>query len=94
MARKKQSKKTNWLKVVLLYIFVPIVIWFLAFVAWLYWDDIVKLFSKNSGKEHSAPSANRTLEKTDKPTAPSKRLQEKILEDDRKKLEDILKQRQ
>jgi len=94
MAGKRKSKKTSWLKVALFYIFVPIIIWFLVFVAWLYWDDIVKVVSKNSGKEHSVPSANRTLEKTDKPIAPSKRLQEKILEDDRKKLEDILKQRQ
>lgn len=94
MARKKKAKKKSWLKTVLVYIFVPLTIWFLAFVAWLYWDDIAKLFSKDPGKEGSAPRASRKLDKADKGAAPTKRSQETILDDDRKKLEDILKQRQ
>ena len=94
MAQKKKPKKTSWVKIALLYIFVPIIIWFLAFVAWLYWDDIAKLFFKDSGRERNVPRASRKLEKSDKETTPSKRPQEKILDDDRKKLEDILKQRQ
>jgi hypothetical protein len=94
MAQKKKPKKTSWVKIALLYIFVPIIIWFLAFVAWLYWDDIAKLFSKDSSRERNVPRASRKLENPDKSTAPSRRPQEKILDDDRKTLEDILKQRQ
>ena len=40
------------------------------------------------------PNATRKLEKAGKNTEPTKRSQEKILDDDRKKLEDVLKQRQ
>ena len=94
MAQKKKPKKTSWVKIALLYIFVPIIIWFLAFVAWLYWDDIAKLFSKDSRPERNIPGVSRRLEKADKGTSPTQRSQEKILDDDRKKLEDILKHRQ
>ena len=94
MAQKKKPKKTSWLKIALLYVFVPIIIWLFAFFAWLYWEDITKLFSKDSAQERSAPRASRKLEKPDNSTAPSKPPREKILDEDRKKLEDILKQRQ
>ena len=94
MAQKKKAKKKNWLKTVLVYIFVPLTIWFLAFIAWLYWDDIAKLFSKDSDNERRAPRASRKFEKSDKGAGQTKPPQENILDDDRKKLEDILKQRQ
>jgi hypothetical protein len=94
MARKKRAKKKSWLKSALLYIFVPLIVWFLAFIVWLYWDDIANVFSKDSGQERGAPRATRKLEKSEKNTARTQRPQEKILDDDRKKLEEILKQRQ
>jgi len=93
MARKKRPKR-SWLKNLLIYIFVPLIVWFLAFVTWLYWDDITRMFSKDSDKESKVPNATRKLEKAGKNTEPTKRSQEKILDDDRKKLEDVLKQRQ
>ena len=88
MAQRKKAKKKSWLKTVFFYVVFPLIIWFLAFVAWLYWDSIAALFSKDKAPAHST----RNSEKAEK--APSKRPQEKILDDDRKKLEDILKQRQ
>lgn len=94
MARKKRAKKKSWLKGALVYIFVPLTVWFLAFILWLYWDDIAKIFSKDSGRERGAPRASRKLEKADKAPAPNQPPQERILDDDRKKLEEILKQRQ
>ena len=94
MTPKKKVKKTSQLTTALLYIFIPITIWFLAFVAWLYWDDIAKLFYQGSGKGRSAPPAARNRDRSDAAAVPAKRSQEKILDDDRKKLEEILKQRQ
>jgi len=94
MAQKKKPKKNSWLTTVLIYVFVPLTIWCLAFVIWLYWDDIAKVFSKDSDKQRNAPRAARKLDKTTNDTAPTKGPQEKILDDDRKKLDDILKQRQ
>ena len=94
MARKKKSKRTSWLKIVLLFLFVPVTVWVLAFFAWLYWDDIGKLASHDSGRERRAARDIRKLENNGNGAARLKDPQEKILEDDRKKLEDILKQRQ
>jgi len=92
MARKKQAKKKGWLKTLLIYIFVPLTIWFLAFVTWLYWDGIAGLFSRHKAPERAAPRSTRVKENAER--APGKRSQEKILDDDRKRLEEILKQRQ
>ena len=94
MAQKKNAKKTSRLKTSLFYILIPVVIWIFAFVAWLYWDNVTKVFSTDSGREQGAPRAARKLDNADKSTAPTKRSPEKILDEDRKKLEDILKQRQ
>ncbi|HUR71726.1 MAG TPA: hypothetical protein VMZ02_07055 [Candidatus Limnocylindrales bacterium] len=94
MAQKKKAKKTSRLQTSLFYILVPVVIWVLSFIAWLYWDNLTKVFSTDSGREQSAPRATRKLDNADKSTAPTKRSPEKILDEDRKKLEDILKQRQ
>ena len=94
MAQKKKAKKTSRLKTSLFYILVPVAVWTLAFIAWLYWDSVTKMFSTDSGREQSAPRAARKLDNADKSTAPTKRSPEKILDEDRKKLEDILKQRQ
>ena len=94
MAQKKKAKKTSRLKTSLFYILVPVVIWVLAFVAWLYWDSVTKVVSTDSGREPGAPRATRKLDNAEKSTTPTKRSPEKILDEDRKKLEDILKQRQ
>jgi len=94
MARKKKPKKTSWLKIILLFIFVPLTVWFLAFIAWLYWDDIARLVSGDAGRGRSVPRASRRLEKDDNKAVPKQELQEKLLDDDRKQLEDVLKQRQ
>jgi hypothetical protein len=94
MAEKKKGKETSRITRILIYIFVPISIWFLAFAAWLYWDDIVRTFSRDSGRPQRTERPTRKLDKSDTPAVPSKRSQERILDEDRKKLEDILKQRQ
>jgi hypothetical protein len=94
MAQKKRPKR-RWLKALLFYIFSPLLIWSLAFVVWLYWSDLTKLFGKDTGKTTLVPKTSRGGDKTERPdSAPANRPQEKILEEDRKKLDDILKGRQ
>jgi len=94
MAQKKKVRKVSWLTTVLIYTFFPLIIWSLAFVAWLYWDSLTALFSTDKAKGRNTARTTRQLEKPEKGPAPAKRSQEKILDDDRKKLEDVLKQRQ
>ena len=91
MAQKKKVKKAGWLKTALIYTFFPLFVWSLAFVAWLYWDSVAGLFSQDKAKARPAPRAARQAEKSEQ--ASGQRSQEKILDDDRKKLEDILKKR-
>ena len=94
MAQKKKVKKAGWFKTALIYTFFPLFVWSLAFVAWLYWDSITAPFSADKAKERDTLRPTVPLEKSDKGPAPAKRSQENILDDDRKKLEDVLKQRQ
>jgi len=85
---KKRNKKSSWLRNLLLVIcaliFTPLIIWALAFVLWFYWYDI-------TGRPDNTSSAKASKEVV-RPTQPSdKTAQEKIGEQDRKKLEEILK---
>ncbi len=89
MAQKK-SKKTSWLRSLLLFIFIPIIIWVLAFLAWFFWRDITRSFDKK-GATKTPPRVLRGTEKT-QPRRENKS-QEKIPEEDRRKLDDILKNR-
>lgn len=91
MAQKKKAKNKSWLKTALIYIFVPLTIWLLAFVLWLYWESITGLFAPAKAPERAPVRASRAKEKQEK--APTKPPQEKILDDDRKQLDEILKRR-
>jgi len=91
MAQKKKVRKASWLTIVLIYTFFPLIIWSLAFVAWLYWDSITAPFSTDKAKDRNLSRTTGQLEKSEKGPAPAERVQEKILEDDRKKLEEVLK---
>lgn len=94
MAQKKRPKR-SWLKALLFYIFFPLIIWGLAFVIWLYWSDFSRLFDQNAGIAKRSPKASRGSDKSEQSElAPGKPPREKILDEDRKRLEDILKQRQ
>ena len=94
MAQKKKVKKASWLKTALIYTFFPLFVWSLAFVAWLYWDSITAPFSTDKAEGRKPARTIHDLEKSEKAPAPAKRSSERILDDDRKKLEDVLKQRQ
>lgn len=81
---KKRRRKTSRLKILLLFIAAPLVVWLLAFLAWFYWNDIARL--ARNGRSQISPEAAR---KSEQP--PENKAKEKIRDEDRKKLEDILK---
>jgi cytoskeletal protein RodZ len=89
VAQKKQ-KKRSWLRSLLLFIFTPIIIWIIAFLIWFFWRDIAKLFDKR-GPAKTPPGVSRGTEKS-QPRRDNKS-QEKIPEEDRRKLDEILKNR-
>lgn len=86
MAQKRRKKKSGWLRAALLFVFVPLFVWALAFLIWFNWTDF-----NNFGKKTPATNPSTQVERPSKQT--EKPPPEKILEEDRKKLEEILKRR-
>jgi hypothetical protein len=84
---KKRKPKTRWLKTLLFFILTPFVVWALAFIIWLYWYDITGLLGQ--AEEKSAPRAEKPAGRQTRPA--DKNSQERISEEDRQKLEEILK---
>lgn len=92
MARKKQPKRT-WLRTLLLFLLLPLTVWCGAFLLWLYWYDLSNWFTPDIARR-AGPKPARQIETNDhrgRSTAPAP--QEKLFEEDRQKLEDILKRR-
>lgn len=89
MARKQRQKK-NWAKNLLVLILTPFVVWALAFVMWFYWYDIQRWIA-GADKEPKPVAQSPTKGPPSQPA--QKRSKESILDEDRKALEAILKQK-
>jgi hypothetical protein len=91
---QKQRKKRSWLRTALWFLLFPLVVWFSALLIWFYWYDLTRLLGKVEEKAKPAGKIDSQQERRENSAAkPPSRAPEKILEEDRKKLEDILKQR-
>jgi hypothetical protein len=86
----RKRKKRGWLRTLLFYILFPLVVWFVAFLLWFYWRDVSAWFSRDDAPANP-PGRVKPRERGD--TTPTKRPAEKIEEEDRKKLDEILKRR-
>jgi hypothetical protein len=86
----RKRKKRGWLGTLLFYILFPLIVWLVAFLLWFYWRDVSAWLSKGDARVNS-PGGVKPRERSD--TAPAERPQEKILEEDRRKLDEILKRR-
>ena len=88
---QRQRRKRSRVKRLLVYIFVPLSVWLIAFVIWFYWYDFRGLSVKDK-EPKSRPKATRELDKGEKvERGAAKRPPEKIFDEERKKLEDIIK---
>jgi len=89
---RRRKRKQRWLRLVFLFILTPIVIWCAVFIIWLYLDDIMGLFT---GSSKSAAPPPKAVQKTPRvePFSQNKS-DEKILDEDRKKLDEIIKGRE
>jgi len=94
VAKRKTRKirKRSAVKTILLFVLAPLIIWALAFLVWLYWNEIAK--SLAPGEDHPEPTA-KTVRSLDKDESRSRsndtRAKEKILDADRKKLDEIIR---
>jgi hypothetical protein len=92
MARKKPRKR-SWLRMLVLFLVTPLVVWLIAFLIWFYWYDLNSLFNKEEPRR-ARPKPARQIEKDEqRERPPAQQPKEKIFDEDRKKLDDILKQR-
>jgi hypothetical protein len=87
MARKRKRKK-NRLKSLLLFIVTPVFVWLLAFVVWFYWNSITLLFRQGELPPKARPKAARKIDQSD---PADKGVKERISDEERKKLDEILK---
>ncbi len=91
MAPRRKKKKSR-LKTLVVFLLTPLIIWCLAFLVWLYWDPIARLLNTVEGQSKTRPTAARGIKKSERSNAPAeKRDQEQILDDERKKLDEILR---
>ena len=94
MAKRKTRKirKRSAVTTILLFVLAPLIIWALAFLVWLYWNEIAK--SLAPAEDQPEPAA-KTLPSLDKEESRSRsndtRAKEKILDADRKKLDEIIR---
>jgi len=88
---RKRKKKRGWLRSLLIFTGVPLAVWFLAFLLWFFWYDIAGFVRRGEGEAPSASKATHTSAKVKPlPVTPP---EEKILNEDRKRLENIINQR-
>lgn len=92
MARKKKSPKRTWFRAVLLFLLVPLGVWFAAFLIWFSWYDLKGWLSPERLPEarSGAPRPGGTGESRKR--APGEP-RERLFDEDRKNLEDILRRR-
>jgi hypothetical protein len=89
---KRKRKQSNRLKTILLFVFAPLIVWALAFVIWLYWNDIAKSFTPGTDRQKPAAKSSGKLEK-DAARGRSDEVQpkENIQDPERKKLDEIIR---
>jgi len=67
----------------------------IAFLLWFYWYDLTRNFSKGGGKAKDTVRRENKIEAREKVDSKKpEQVGEKILDEDRQKLEDILKRRE
>ena len=95
VTNKRRKKQRSWLKKLLFFVSVPLIVWFAAFLIWFYWIGLSGLFTGVQKQEAKpASSGSRQIKPGENSeNAPAKPSQEKLLDEDRKKLEDILQRR-
>ena len=74
-----------------LFLVTPLAVWLIAFLIWFYWYDLGRLFTKDESRR---VTPKRQIDKDERrERAPSPQPREKLFDEDRKKLDDILKRR-
>jgi flagellar biosynthesis/type III secretory pathway M-ring protein FliF/YscJ len=90
MAAKRKKKKSR-LKTLALWVVTPLLVWFFAFVIWFYWNPIMGLLSQGKDQAKAGPKAARNRDKAERSNLSEKHGHEQISDEERKRLDEILK---
>jgi hypothetical protein len=93
VARKKKQAH-RWRRTLLIFILTPLAVWCLAFLIWLFWYDIAGVIMPGKTATRPGTGVSRHGERA-KSREPQKAqpARENIPDEDRKKLDEILKGR-
>jgi len=93
--QKKQKIKRGVLRTVLFFILFPLMVWFVAFLLWFYWYDLTRFFGPSERSAKPLVKSERRNDKVESGgAAQTSQPKEKLSDEDRKKLDEILKRRQ
>ena len=93
--QKKRKNKRGALRTVLFYILFPLMVWFVAFLLWFYWHNLTKLFGHSEPRAKPIVKSERRSDKVERgASTPANQPKEKLSDEDREKLDEILKRRQ
>jgi hypothetical protein len=93
VARKKK-KAHRWRRTLLIFILTPLAVWCLAFLIWLFWYDVAGVIMPGKTATRQGTTASRNGERAkSRELQGAKPVQENIPDEDRKKLDEILKRR-
>ncbi|HMF48553.1 MAG TPA: hypothetical protein VK603_07915 [Candidatus Saccharimonadales bacterium] len=95
VANKRRKRQRSWLKKLLFFVSVPLIVWFAAFLIWFYWNGLSGLFT-GVEKQEAKPAIKQSRQikpGESSENSRAKRPQETIHDEDRKKLDDILQRR-
>ena len=101
MAQKKR-KKSGWLRLLFLCLSFPILVWVGVFFVWFFWADLTRVFFKDAAKPpataKSEAKIERKVERVDEDTSAQTpaidRAPEKLVDEERQKLDAIIKRLQ
>ena len=88
---KRKRRKRSAVKTILLFVLAPLIVWALAFFVWLYWNEIAKSLAPGQDRPEPAPKTLRKLNKDESRRSNETRAKEKILDADRKTLDEIIR---
>jgi hypothetical protein len=90
---KRKQRKRRAVKTILLFVLAPLIVWALAVFVWLYWNEIAKSLAPGKGHPEPAAKTRRNLDKDESRSQSNEtRAKEKILDADRKKLDEIIRE--
>jgi hypothetical protein len=91
---RKKARKRRWLRLIVVFVAVPLAVWSVVFLVWLFWPD----FGGRTGPAQTSQSkkaGGMAEQKTGRSQGDQATQQssERIPDEDRKKLDTILEQR-